>query len=76
MEGDAIKKYTLQMMGKVWRAHKSRLTKKLDARPSHVKPAEWETFIKKKTSKAFMVCMLIVLAETFIHAYFILFRMM
>ncbi|KAK9226379.1 hypothetical protein WN943_011426 [Citrus x changshan-huyou] len=54
LEGDAIKKCTLQMMGKVWRAHKSRLTKKLDARPSHVKPAEWETFIKKKTSKAFM----------------------
>ncbi|KAK9217988.1 hypothetical protein WN943_006620 [Citrus x changshan-huyou] len=55
LEGDAIKKYTLQMMGKVWRAHKSRLTKKLDARPSLVKPAEWETFIKKKTSKAFKV---------------------
>ncbi|KDO40387.1 hypothetical protein CISIN_1g038177mg [Citrus sinensis] len=53
-EGDAIKKYTLQMMGKVWRAHQSRLTKRLDARPSLVKPDKWETFIKKRTSKAFM----------------------
>ncbi|KAK9185081.1 hypothetical protein WN943_025434 [Citrus x changshan-huyou] len=41
-------------MGKVWRAHQSRLTKRLDARPSLVKPDKWETFIKKRTSKAFM----------------------
>ena len=40
------------MMGKVWRAHKSRLTKKLDARPSLVKPAKWKTFIKKKDLKS------------------------
>ncbi|KAL9426373.1 hypothetical protein AB3S75_033202 [Citrus x aurantiifolia] len=50
LEGDAIKKYMLQMMGKVWRAHKSRLTKKLDARPSLVKPAESLKKIPQKPS--------------------------
>ena len=66
MDDPIGKSFTLQSIGRLWRAHKSRLRRKIRVfqktntdlqtlKPSVASDAEWAYFIRKLSNKAFKV---------------------